>query len=158
MSEEPITQPWEAGRVIGPWGFILFASFEEIAKTACPGSLHSQLQIRILWELFEHGPNLRDSDSESLGWDPDLHNLLKASPWVYLLSHPVMSDSLPDFFIQGILQARILEWVLFPPPGDLLHSGIESTSLMFPALAGKFFTTSATCESQSMPPTWGKLI
>ena len=89
MSEEPITQPWEAGRVIGPWGFILFASFEEIAKTACPGSLHSQLQIRILWELFEHGPNLRDSDSESLGWDPDLHNLLKSIP----LGVPVKSPS-----------------------------------------------------------------
>lgn len=76
MSEEPITQSWEAGRVIGPWGFILFASFEEIAKTAYPGGLHSQVQIRIIWELFEHGPNLRDSDSESLGWDPDMDNLL----------------------------------------------------------------------------------
>ena len=158
MSEEPITQPWEASRVIGPWGFILFASFEEIAKTAYPGGLHSLVQIRIIWELFEHGPNLRDSDSESLGWDPDMYNLLKASLCVYLLSHSVASDSLPGSSIHGILQARILEWVLCPPPGDLLDSGIKSTSLMFPALAGKFFTTSATCESQSMQPIWGPLI
>ena len=31
-----------------------------------------------------------------------------------------------------------------PPPGDLPNLGIESTSLMPPALAGRFFTTSAT--------------
>ena len=32
----------------------------------------------------------------------------------------------------------------YPTPRDLLDPGIESTSLMSPALAGKFFTTSAT--------------
>ena len=31
--------------------------------------------------------------------------------------------------------------LLFPPPGDLLDPGIESESLMSPALAGGFFTT-----------------
>ena len=31
-----------------------------------------------------------------------------------------------------------------PPPGDLPDSGIEPASLMSPALAGRFFTTSAT--------------
>ena len=31
----------------------------------------------------------------------------------------------------------------FPPPGDLPDPGIKPTSLMFPALAGRFFTTSA---------------
>jgi len=31
-----------------------------------------------------------------------------------------------------------------PPPGDLPNPGIEPTSLMAPALAGTFFTTSAT--------------
>ena len=34
-----------------------------------------------------------------------------------------------------------------PPPGDLPHPGIESLSLMSPALTGKFFTTSATWEA-----------
>ena len=33
-----------------------------------------------------------------------------------------------------------------PPPGDLPDSGIEPISLMSPALAGRFFTTSATWE------------
>ena len=29
----------------------------------------------------------------------------------------------------------------FPPPGDLPDTGIELTSLVFPALVGRFFTT-----------------
>ena len=33
-----------------------------------------------------------------------------------------------------------------PPPGDLPHSGTEPMSLMFPALAGRFLTTSANWE------------
>ena len=33
-----------------------------------------------------------------------------------------------------------------PPPGDLPNPGIEPESLMSPALAGRFFTTSATWE------------
>ena len=35
----------------------------------------------------------------------------------------------------------------FPPPGDLLNPGIKPASLMSPALAGGFFTTSATWEA-----------
>ena len=35
-----------------------------------------------------------------------------------------------------------------PPPRDLPNSGIEPLSLMSPALAGRFFTTSATWEAQ----------
>ena len=34
----------------------------------------------------------------------------------------------------------------FPPSGDLPNPGIEPTSLMSPALAGRFFTTSITWE------------
>ena len=35
----------------------------------------------------------------------------------------------------------------FPPAGDLPNPGIEPASLMSPALAGRFFTTSATWEA-----------
>ena len=35
-----------------------------------------------------------------------------------------------------------------PPSGDLPDPGIEPTSLMSPALAGRFFTTSATWKAQ----------
>ena len=35
-----------------------------------------------------------------------------------------------------------------PPPGDLPDPGIKSVSLTSPALAGGFFTTSATWDAQ----------
>ena len=54
--------------------------------------------------------------------------------------------SLPGFSVLGILQAGILEWLSYPPPGDLPNPGIEPMSLTFPILAGGFFTTSATPE------------
>ena len=38
-----------------------------------------------------------------------------------------------------------------PPPGDIPDPGIEPTSLMSPALAGGFFTTSTTWEAPSVP-------
>ena len=37
----------------------------------------------------------------------------------------------------------------FPTPGDLPNLGIKRASLMSPALAGRFFTTSATWEALS---------
>ena len=39
-----------------------------------------------------------------------------------------MDLSPPGSSVQGILQARILEWVACPPPRDLLNPGIESPS------------------------------
>ena len=38
----------------------------------------------------------------------------------------------------------------FPPPGDLPDLGIKPASLMSPALAGEFFTTSATWEAMKV--------
>ena len=55
-----------------------------------------------------------------------------------------MDHSPPGSSVHGILQERILEWVLCPPPGDLLNPGIKLMSLMFPTLAGSFFTTDTT--------------
>ena len=40
-----------------------------------------------------------------------------------------------------------------PPPGDLPHPGIKPASLGSPALAGRFFTTSATWEAHCTVPT-----
>ena len=43
----------------------------------------------------------------------------------------------------------------FPTPGDLPDPGIEPVSLASPALAGVFFTTSATWQAQiDIPVTW----
>ena len=40
----------------------------------------------------------------------------------------------PGSSVHGILQARILERLAFPSPGDLSYPGLEPTSLASPAL------------------------
>ena len=60
-----------------------------------------------------------------------------------------MDCSLPGSSIHEILQARILEWLPFPPPGDLPNPRTEPASLTSPALAGGFSTASATWEALS---------
>ena len=51
------------------------------------------------------------------------------------VSHSVVSNSLqphgsspPGSFVPGILQARVLEWIAFPSPGDLPDPEIEPMS------------------------------
>ena len=44
-----------------------------------------------------------------------------------ILCNP-MDCSLPDSSVHGTLQARILEWVAFPSPGDLPDPGTETGS------------------------------
>ena len=47
----------------------------------------------------------------------------------------------------GFSEQEYWSGLLCPPPGDLPDLGIESVSLMSPALGGRFFTTSATWEA-----------
>ena len=54
---------------------------------------------------------------------------------------------LPGSSVHGFLQARILEGIAMPSPENLPDPGIEPTSLMSPALAGRFFTTRAPGKS-----------
>ena len=56
-----------------------------------------------------------------------------------------MDCSPPGSSAHGILQARYWSGLPCSPPGDLPDSGIEPTSLRFPALTGEFFTTRAAC-------------
>ena len=56
-----------------------------------------------------------------------------------------MDYSLPGSFFCGFLQARILEWFAISFSRGIFP-GIEPTSLMAPALTGRFFTTSTACE------------
>ena len=44
----------------------------------------------------------------------------------------------------GISRLEYWSGLPCPPPGDLPDPGIEPTSLMFPELAGRFFTASTT--------------
>ena len=48
-----------------------------------------------------------------------------------------MDGSPPGSSVRGVSQARILEQIAFPSPGDLPDPGIEPTS---PALTIGFFT------------------
>ena len=54
-----------------------------------------------------------------------------------------MDCSPPGSSVHGISQARTLEWAATSPE-ELSNPGIESSSPGSPALAGGFFTTSAT--------------
>ena len=49
----------------------------------------------------------------------------------------------PGSSAHGILQARILEWVVMPSSRGFPHPGMEPESLVSPALAGRFFTTAS---------------
>ena len=49
-----------------------------------------------------------------------------------------MDYSPPGSSVHGILQARMLEWVIIPSPRDLPRPGIKIAT---PALKGGFFTT-----------------
>ena len=63
-----------------------------------------------------------------------------------VLSKSVMSDSfcdpmycsLPGSSVHGVLQPRILEQLLFPPPGDLPDPGIKPCLCLLHWLAGSF--------------------
>ena len=58
-----------------------------------------------------------------------------------------MDGSLPSSSIYGISRQEYWSGLPFLPPGDLPDPGIEPASLASPALAGGFFTTSATWEA-----------
>ena len=52
-----------------------------------------------------------------------------------------MDYSLPGSSVHGIFQARRLDGLPFPSPGDLLDPGIQPTSPLSPVLGSRFFTT-----------------
>ena len=53
-----------------------------------------------------------------------------------------MDCSLPDSSVHWIFQARIVEWVAMPSSREIFPTPVvELTSFVFPALAGRFFTT-----------------
>ena len=52
-----------------------------------------------------------------------------------------MDCSLPGSSVHGIFQARSLDGLLFPSPGDLPDPGIEPMSPLSPVLGSRFFTT-----------------
>ena len=65
-------------------------------------------------------------------------------------SYPPLCDPMdcgpPGSSIRGILQARILEWVAMPSSRGSSQPRDQIQSLVSPALAGRFFTTTAPWE------------
>ena len=53
----------------------------------------------------------------------------------------------PGSSVHGIFHAKIMSELLCSSPGVLPDTGIELTALTSSALAGRFFTTNATCEA-----------
>ena len=66
---------------------------------------------------------------------------LPAHPWTVACQAPLSLE----FYRQ-----RHWSGLSFPSPGDLPNPGIKPTSFVSPALAGRFFTTSATWEAWEM--------
>ena len=65
-------------------------------------------------------------------------------PYIYM--YP-FSPCVPSCFPTGKTRQEYWSGLPCPPPGDLPDSGAEPESLMYPALAGGFFTTSTTWEA-----------
>ena len=63
------------------------------------------------------------------------HVLLFVIPWTVAHQAPLS---------MGFPRQEYWSELPFPPPGDLPDPGIKPMSLASPALAGRFFTTSAT--------------
>ena len=62
------------------------------------------------------------------------------TPWTVACQAPLST---------GFSKQEYWSRLLFPPPGDLPHPGIEPASLASPALARGFFTSGATREALS---------
>ena len=77
------------------------------------------------------------SESEVAQSCPTLYNPVDCSP--------------PGSSAHGILQARILDGLLFPSPGDLPDPGMEPKSLMSPVLAAATAKSHQSCPSLCDP-------
>ena len=65
--------------------------------------------------------------------------------WLFVVPRTVTHQ---DPLSMGFSHQEYWSGLPFPSPRDLPNPGIELTSLMSPALAGRLFTTSATWEAQ----------
>ena len=68
------------------------------------------------------------------------HGLLFVTLWATVASQASLS--------MGFSRQKYWSELPYPPLGNLLNPGIEPMSLMSPALAGRFFTTSTSWEAQ----------
>ena len=70
----------------------------------------------------------------------------KSLPLCPTLCNP-MNGSPPGSSVHGFSRQEYWSGLPCLPPGDLPNPGVKPASLLSPALAGRFFTTSATWEA-----------
>ena len=68
-----------------------------------------------------------------------------ATPWTVAHRAPLS---------MGFLRQESWSGLPFPPPGDLTNPGNKPLSLLYPALAGRFFTSSTTWKAQIWESLW----
>ena len=109
----------------------------------CP---ERQLQERSP-DLSKHSPTCKSNSGfsdgtlgqRSVGPSHFSHVHLFATIWAVARQPPLSL---------GLSRQEYWSWLPCPPPGDLPNPGIEPSSFTFPALGGRFFTTSTTREAQ----------
>ena len=116
----------------------------EAREAPCPGVSLQEFQA-----LFQNNP--RSHASFPSRWVEQLHVracILSCLSCVQLCAAPWTVDHQAPLST-GFSRQQYWSGLLFPPPEDLPDPGIEPTSLKSPALAGGFFTTSASWEAWS---------
>ena len=73
-------------------------------------------------------------------WVSVSRSVISDSLWLHGLYNPQGSS------VHGIFQARILEWVVLPPPGDLPDTGVKSASLASPLIGRQVIYRCTTWE------------
>ena len=128
-----------------PFTFHFHASEKEMAT-------HS---IVLAWRIPGTGEpgGLPSMGSHRVGHD--WSDLAAAAGVLYLVTQSCLTLCDPMYYswpgssVHGDSPGKNTEWVAMPFSRDLPDQGIEPLSLLSPALAGSFFTTSATWEAQS---------
>ena len=123
-----------------------------VLKVVLQGPFFPQLEsILVVKRLLSHPKAMAELEQS---WQ-DMHICSKAQSCLALCQP--MDCTPPGSSVHGISQARILECIAFPFPGDLPYPGIKPASLVSPALIGEFFTNFNTWEQdmkQKMEAPW----
>ena len=80
-------------------------------------------------------------------WWATVHGVTKGRTGLKQLSTHTRTVARRAPLSMGLSRQEYWSGLLCPPPGDHVHQGIEPESLISPALAGGFVTTSATWEA-----------
>ena len=124
---------------------LLEFTFSELEPHIPPLPLRAIVPTASASELWHH---LAPSMSTLMATKSNHSLCMRAKP---LQSHLTLWDlldcSLQGSSVHGILQARILEWVVMPSFRRSSQQRDRTRSFMSPALAWGFFTTSATWET-----------